>query len=231
MRIVRIGPAGARAGCLHVQCGCTGQHGSSCGHSGRKHGCRAAKHAAWRSCLPARLPGNQEQDARLALPFTDLTQPNLLPPRPPCHYIKPTPPELTPTVCATASPSARLMASPGTQLVGSQTRSGPTGRPRWSTSLQGRETQGKAGVRWGDAVGFGGRQVGSVRCRWRAQHQTPDPSPGEQVCMHAGGQTGKSQGRCPAQGVCQQPRGARRRGRGPSCRRAGGSTGQPALAA
>ena len=43
---------------------------------------------------------------------------------------------MTPTDWATMSPIARDMASPGTQLVDSHTRWGPTGMPRWSTSLR-----------------------------------------------------------------------------------------------
>lgn len=62
--------------------------------------------------------------------------------------------ELTPTLCATASPKARLIASPGTQECCSQTRAGPMGLPDASITL--RHAAGPPGVQgW---QGRAGRQ-------------------------------------------------------------------------
>ena len=62
---------------------------------------------------------------------------------------------LTPTLCATASPSARLMARPGTHALATHTRAGPRDRPARSVMLRsmgGWVMGGKAG----GGVGRGG---------------------------------------------------------------------------
>lgn len=105
-------------------------------------------------------------------------------------------PEDTPTVWATMSPMARLMARPGTQESASHTRLGPTGCPRASASLR----RGREAGRLEPRVKGGEKRRGSrahaqcgglaelrQACRQRstATNALPPPPPPSRSPLHA----------------------------------------------